>query len=131
MDWRFAIIAFVVFPIAVLPVIGVARRVRKMYRGAQKKLADITTLMQEAIQGCRVVKAFAMEEYECARFRDQLARQLRMLRRVLRIGSFTDPLIEVLGARHRELDEAFQRHRRFCDTCSRSPVYVLRYAGAE
>jgi len=40
-------------------------------------------------------------------------------------------LIEVLGARHRELDEAFQRHRRFCDTCSRSPVYVLRYAGAE
>jgi subfamily B ATP-binding cassette protein MsbA len=83
---------------AVLPVIGVARRVRKMYRGAQKKLADVTTLMQEAIQGCRVVKAFGMEEYECARFRDQLARQLRMLRRVLRIGSFTDPLIEVLGA---------------------------------
>lgn len=98
MDWRFALIAFVVFPLAVLPVIGVARRVRKMYRGAQKKLADITTLMQEAIQGCRVVKAFGMEEYECARFRDQLARQLRMLRRVLRIGSFTDPLIEVLGA---------------------------------
>ncbi len=98
MDWRFAIIAFVVFPLAVLPVIGVARRVRKMYRNAQKRLADVTTLMQEAIQGCRVVKAFGMEEYECARFRDQLARQLRMLRRVLRIGSFTDPLIEVLGA---------------------------------
>jgi subfamily B ATP-binding cassette protein MsbA len=98
MDWRFAIIAFVVFPLAVLPVIGVARRVRKMYRNAQKRLADVTTLMQEAIQGCRVVKAFGMEEYECARFREQLARQLRMLRRVLRIGSFTDPLIEVLGA---------------------------------
>jgi subfamily B ATP-binding cassette protein MsbA len=98
MDWRFAIIAFVVFPLAVLPVIGVARRVRKMYRSAQKKLADVTTLMQEAIQGCRVVKTFGMEEYESARFRDQLARQLRMLRRVLRIGSFTDPLIEVLGA---------------------------------
>jgi ATP-binding cassette, subfamily B, bacterial MsbA len=98
MDWRFALIAFVVFPIAVLPVIGVARRVRKMYRGAQKKLADITGLMLEATQGCRVVKAFGMEEYECTRFRAQLARQLRMLRRVLRIGSFTDPLIEVLGA---------------------------------
>jgi ATP-binding cassette, subfamily B, bacterial MsbA len=98
MDWRFALIAFVVFPLAVLPVIGVARRVRKMFREAQKRLADVTTLMQEAVQGCRVVKAFGMEEYECARFRIQLTRQLRMLRRVLRIGSFTDPLIEVLGA---------------------------------
>ncbi|HJU11698.1 MAG TPA: ABC transporter transmembrane domain-containing protein, partial [Candidatus Binataceae bacterium] len=98
MDWRFALIAFVVFPLAVLPVIGVARRVRKMYRSAQKKLADLSILMQEATQGCRVVKAFGMEEYECARFRDQLARQLKMVRRVLRVGSFTDPLIEVLGA---------------------------------
>ncbi len=98
MDWRFALVAFVVFPLAVLPVIGVARRVRKMFREAQKRLADVTTLMQEAVQGCRVVKAFGMEEYECARFRIQLTRQLRMLRRVLRIGSFTDPLIEVLGA---------------------------------
>jgi subfamily B ATP-binding cassette protein MsbA len=98
MDWRFAMIAFVVFPLSVLPVIGVARRVRKMYRGAQKKLADITGLMLEATQGCRVVKAFGMEEYECTRFRAQLTRQLRMLRRVLRVGSFTDPLIEVLGA---------------------------------
>jgi ATP-binding cassette, subfamily B, bacterial MsbA len=98
MDWRFALVAFVVFPLAVLPVVGVARRVRHMYRDAQKKLADISTLMQEATQGCRVVKAFGMEEYECARFRKQLAGQLRLLRRVLRVGSFTDPLIEVLGA---------------------------------
>ena len=36
MDWRFALIAFVGFPLSVLPVIGVARRVRKMYRGAKK-----------------------------------------------------------------------------------------------
>ena len=98
MDWKFALIALVVFPIAVLPVIGVARRVRKTYRNAQKKLADITGLILEATQGCRVVKAFGMEEYECARFRDQLTRQLRMLRRVLRVSSSTNPLIEVLGA---------------------------------
>jgi len=98
MDWQFALLAFIVFPVAVLPVIGVAKRVRKMSKNAQKKLADISVLMQEAAQGCRVVKAFGMEEYEAARFRTQLARQLRILRRVLRVGSFTNPLIEVLGA---------------------------------
>jgi ATP-binding cassette, subfamily B, bacterial MsbA len=98
MDWQFALLAFVVFPVAVLPVIGVAKRVRRMFKDVQKKLADISVLMQEAAQGCRVVKAFGMEEYESARFRLQLARQLRLLRRALRVGSFTNPLIEVLGA---------------------------------
>ena len=39
--------------------------------------------------------------------------------------------IEGLGARHRELDEAFHRHKRICDTCARTPVTVLRYAQAE
>src|SRR5262249_45310077 len=41
---------------------------------------------------------FGMEEYECSRFRAQLAKQLRLLRRVLRVGSFSNPPIEVLGA---------------------------------
>jgi len=98
MDWQFAILAFIVFPVAVLPIIGVAKRVRKMSKNAQKKLSDLSVLMQEAVQGCRVVKTFGMEEYECARFRAQLGRQLRILRRVLRVGAISSPVIEVLGA---------------------------------
>jgi hypothetical protein len=39
--------------------------------------------------------------------------------------------VEGLGARHRELDEAFHRHKRFCEICSRTAVTVLRYAQAE
>jgi hypothetical protein len=39
--------------------------------------------------------------------------------------------IENLGARHRELDEAFHRHKRFCEICSRIPATVLRYAQAD
>lgn len=39
--------------------------------------------------------------------------------------------IESLGARHRDLDEAFHRHKRFCETCARTAVTLLRYAQAE
>ncbi|HZO81818.1 MAG TPA: ABC transporter transmembrane domain-containing protein [Candidatus Binataceae bacterium] len=98
MDWKLAFLAFVVFPIAVLPVIGAARRVRKMSKSAQKRLGDLSVMMQEAAQGCRVVKAFGMEEYERTRFRAMLDKQLRIMRRVLRAGAITDPIIEVLGA---------------------------------
>jgi hypothetical protein len=39
--------------------------------------------------------------------------------------------IEALGGNHREADEAFHRHQRFCMTCAEAPVVVLRYAAAE
>lgn len=39
--------------------------------------------------------------------------------------------IEALGENHREADEAFHRHQRFCLVCAAAPVAVLRYAAAE
>jgi subfamily B ATP-binding cassette protein MsbA len=98
MDFKFALLAFVVFPVAILPIVGAARRVRKMAKSAQRKLSDISVMMQEAVQGCRVVKAFGMEDYESERFRAMLKKQLRLMRRVLRASAFSSPFIEVLGA---------------------------------
>jgi subfamily B ATP-binding cassette protein MsbA len=97
-DWKLALIAFVVFPLTVLPVIGVTKRVRAMTRDAARKLSDLSVLMQETAQGCRVVKAFGMEDYERERYRLQIRRQVRISRRILRISSSTGPFIEVLGA---------------------------------
>jgi hypothetical protein len=39
--------------------------------------------------------------------------------------------IEILGETHRDADEAFHRHKRFCTACAEAPVSVLRYANAE
>jgi hypothetical protein len=38
--------------------------------------------------------------------------------------------IEILGASHREADEAFHRHKRFCQICSEMHV-VSRYVAAD
>jgi hypothetical protein len=39
--------------------------------------------------------------------------------------------IEELGESHRDADEAFHRHKRFCTACAEAHVAVLRYAAAE
>lgn len=39
--------------------------------------------------------------------------------------------IETLGESHRDADEAFHRHKRFCTVCAEAHVAVLRYAGAD
>ncbi|HEY2394296.1 MAG TPA: hypothetical protein VGK22_24210 [Candidatus Angelobacter sp.] len=38
--------------------------------------------------------------------------------------------IEILGASHREADEAFHRHKRFCQICAEMHV-VSRYVAAD
>lgn len=39
--------------------------------------------------------------------------------------------IEELGESHRDADEAFHRHKRFCTVCAEAHVAVLRYAAAD
>jgi len=98
LDWKFALIAFVVFPLAVVPVIHFSKKMRKMTRSAQKQLGGLTVLLQETFQGNRVVKAFGMEDYERRRFNNELRRLFRIHLRVARIKSFTTPMIEAMAA---------------------------------
>jgi subfamily B ATP-binding cassette protein MsbA len=97
-DWKFALIAFTVFPAAVLPVTSFSKQLRKMTKDAQKQISGLSVLLQETYQGNRVVKAFGMEDYERARFHRELRRLFRINMRVARIKSVTGPMIEVMGA---------------------------------
>lgn len=98
MDWRLALLAFGVFPIAIVPVIGIAKRVRKVVREGRRQLADLFALMQETAQGCRVVKSFGAEDYEMRRFRIQLRRQFRMIKHIVLTSASVNPIIETLAA---------------------------------
>jgi subfamily B ATP-binding cassette protein MsbA len=97
-DWRLAIIAFIGFPIIVLPIASLSKKVRRETKNQQKQLSGLQSLLHETFQGNRVVKAFGMEDYERARFNRELKRLFRIFMRVARIKALTGPLIEALGA---------------------------------
>ena len=97
-DWRLAIIAFIGFPIVVLPIASLSKKVRRETKNQQKQLSGLQSLLHETFQGNRVVKAFGMEDYERERFNRELKRLFRIFMRVARIKAFTGPLIEALGA---------------------------------
>jgi subfamily B ATP-binding cassette protein MsbA len=97
-DWKLTLIAAVVFPAAVLPLIQFSKRMRRMTRRTQKQLGGLATLLQETIQGNRVVKAFGMEDYERRRFNSELRRLFRLYMKVAAIKAFTTPMIELMAA---------------------------------
>lgn len=98
LDWQFALIAFIVFPAAIMPVMRFSQKMRKITFRAQKQMGNINALLHETYQGNRVVKAFGMEEYERNRFNSELWRLFKVHMRAARIRSFTSPLIEMMAA---------------------------------
>ena len=67
MNWFLALIAFVVFPLAIYPIVRIGKRIRKASANTQVELGEFTTLLEETFQGARLVKAYTMEAREIAR----------------------------------------------------------------
>jgi subfamily B ATP-binding cassette protein MsbA len=61
-------------------------------------MGNMTMLLQETIQGNRVVKAFGMEGYEKQRFAEENDRLFRLYMKATRIRAFTNPMMEILAA---------------------------------
>jgi subfamily B ATP-binding cassette protein MsbA len=97
-DWFLSLIAFVVFPASVLPMIRLSKRLRSFAKKGQVSMGNMTMLLQETIQGNRVVKAFGMESYEKERFGKENDRLFRLYMKGTAIRAFTNPMMEVLAA---------------------------------
>lgn len=96
-SWRLALITFVVLPPIILVITKVGRRLRKRSARIQEKMADISSTLEEAISGIRVVKAFGMEGYERRRFFKQTAEYFRRTIRLEILAALAGPLTEYLG----------------------------------
>ena len=68
-----------------------------MLRDIQQRIADVTTQAEESIVGVRVVKAFAQEDAETARFAERSRARLRARARLgAHPGAATRPLLDLL-----------------------------------
>ena len=67
-DWKMALFAFLVLPLAFFPLVEFGRRVRRVSTGCQESMADLSSFLHETFAGNKIVKAFGMESYEKKRF---------------------------------------------------------------
>ena len=77
-DRELALLALVLIPVSAIPIWLLSRLLRRLSRERQAKVGHLTALLQETVQGNRVVKAFGMEGYERSRFAHDGDRLLRL-----------------------------------------------------
>jgi subfamily B ATP-binding cassette protein MsbA len=98
MDWVLASIAFIVFPASVLPITRMSKRIKRLTKKGQVTRGLLTNLLQESIQGNRIVKAFGMEQYEIDRFDAENKKIFKQAIRASRTQGFVSPVMEMLAA---------------------------------
>ena len=94
---KLAVYAFVVLPLAALPIFYFGRRVRRVRLGAQQAMAELNVYLHETILGTKIVKAFGMENYEKGRFADKSRKLFRLEMKEAKVRAMSSPLMELLG----------------------------------
>ncbi len=96
-DWYLAIWSILVLPLAIYPFYVFARKLRKYSRRNQSKIADIATFLQEIFSGVRVVKAFATEDEEYGRFKEENSRLVRIAVKQVIVSELSSRVMELVG----------------------------------
>ncbi len=97
-DWRLALGSLTVLPIVIVPTIRIGRRLRRTTRRAQDHTGELNEVLQEAMSGQQVVKAFGSEEHESARFHAAAWKLRNANLRYVAQQAIASPLIEFFGA---------------------------------
>jgi len=97
-EWRLALIAVLVFPFIGIAVRSIGRRLYRINKRSQEKIAELNVLLHEALAGTKIVKAFGREAHEAERFERVNQRLLALALKDHRTDEITDPLMEVLAA---------------------------------
>jgi len=94
---RLTFVALVIAPLLTLALQPVLRRLRKGHRRLRGDYGEITSVLQEAVSGVRLVKSFRGEAYEDSRFTEASHRYSSGMVRITRIASLSQPMTELIG----------------------------------
>jgi subfamily B ATP-binding cassette protein MsbA len=96
-DWKLALIAIIILPLAYYPIVEFGRRVRKISKGLQEAMAEMNSFLHETFAGNKIVKAFGMEGYEKKRFFKKTDKLFRLEMKTVKYRALTSPIMEFLG----------------------------------
>jgi subfamily B ATP-binding cassette protein MsbA len=96
-DWLLTLASFFAFPTAILPLVNIGKRIRKVSANTQQELGQFTTLLNEVFQGARHVKAYGMEAFERDRAGIVIEQIFALVFRAARTKAAAYPIMETLG----------------------------------
>jgi subfamily B ATP-binding cassette protein MsbA len=98
LNWRLTLLFLLLAPIIAISVRTISQRFRKTSRMIQQSMGDITHVVQEAIEGQRVVKTFCAQQAEISAFNQVNRRNLGQAMKKAIAAAVNVPVVELLSA---------------------------------
>ncbi len=92
-----AILALGAMPFLAHRAMYVSRRLRPLSLAVQQQLAVLTTRLEQNLRGARIVKAFAQEEAEIARFERENTHWFQLSIAAARLQALNTPLLDLIA----------------------------------
>lgn len=94
---QLSLVAFVVLPVAVLPIVQFGRMLKRYARRGQKAVGSLTHRISEALGGIRVVHTYGAEAHEAQRFSDVNEAYLSIMMKSVFVRAVQTPAMELIG----------------------------------
>jgi len=97
-DWQFTLVALVLFPLCIVPVSIVGRKVRKAGGKEEEEAGMLMVVMQEAFAGIRVVKSHGREAHELQKFTTANNNMMKLIMRWRKAMEMVGPMVESVAS---------------------------------
>ena len=96
-DWQMTLGALVFFPVCVVPIIVLGKKVRRASKAGLHVNITQSSLLVEMLSGIRVVKAFGLEETQVKRFQKLSSELVHHGMKGIRAKELINPIIETVS----------------------------------
>lgn len=96
LNWQLSLMAFLIVPGIAFIVRTVSRRLRRLSRSLQELMGDLTQVIDEVLQGHKVIRIFGGQDYERARFYRINNRVRQYSMKLVTASEASGPLVQLL-----------------------------------
>lgn len=98
LHWKLTILTLIIVPLVGYTMNIFGRKLKKTSFTMQERVADITSLLQEALSAIRVIRSFVREDYEIKRFDEQNQANFIAQMKNAKLMAMLAPVVEFLAA---------------------------------
>ena len=98
LNWRLTLVVLALVPVAVLLISMIGRTMKRATKRYLESMSSIFRILQEGLQGIKIVKAFTAESHERRRFFQETKNYFHKAMRIVKLEALTSPATEMVGA---------------------------------
>ncbi|MDQ5956942.1 MAG: ABC transporter ATP-binding protein [Candidatus Rhabdochlamydia sp.] len=96
LSWRLSLVIFFGVPLIIIPIVFLARRVKRVSRQLQKNQESFANILIEFLAGIQTVKIFSMEGFSLKKYKEQNDRMAVLESKTAKYGLLTRPILHAI-----------------------------------